>query len=299
MIHTAQACFFRLFRFGSRFMTGAVSPLDEQKVWVREKRIIGCTQQAFWNAVQCQKPCVFRQAAVSVFYTLATVTPCRVPVGCLCVRSKERAFDVTRAPSCIAALKSRPHHRRAEVSKQWLYCSTCHGTLFENEEKQGQCAVFFRDVVGFASVRSVQSLPCVLDVDDVFARATADAARVNPQREGSLIFEDFVPRPDQSRWQTTPEAPFQALRSEEAKAALACCNLDVLWWTARISAGALHMPALSETPRFGGSRCSPRRLWPSCSPMARAACFASRQPTSRTCARGSCGCVRATHGGAS
>ena len=32
-------------------------------------------------------------------------------------------------------------------------------------------------------------------------------------------------RPDPSRWQTTPEAPFQALRSEEARAALACCNL--------------------------------------------------------------------------
>ena len=28
------------------------------------------------------------------------------------------------------------------------------------------------------------------------------------------------------RWQTTPEALFQALRSEEARAALACCNLD-------------------------------------------------------------------------
>ena len=32
--------------------------------------------------------------------------------------------------------------------------------------------------------------------------------------------------PDPSRWQTTPEAPFQALRSEEARAALTCCNLD-------------------------------------------------------------------------
>ena len=28
------------------------------------------------------------------------------------------------------------------------------------------------------------------------------------------------------RLQTTPEAPFQSLRSEEARAALACCNLD-------------------------------------------------------------------------
>jgi hypothetical protein len=41
-----------------------------------------------------------------------------------------------------------------------------------------------------------------------------------------LSFENLVPRPDPTRWQTTPEAPFQSLRSEEARAALACCNLD-------------------------------------------------------------------------
>ena len=37
---------------------------------------------------------------------------------------------------------------------------------------------------------------------------------------------NLVPRQDPTRWQTTLEAPFQALRSEEALAALACCNLD-------------------------------------------------------------------------
>ena len=41
-----------------------------------------------------------------------------------------------------------------------------------------------------------------------------------------MSFANFVPHPDPSRWQTTPEAPFQALRSEEARTALACCNLD-------------------------------------------------------------------------
>ena len=41
-----------------------------------------------------------------------------------------------------------------------------------------------------------------------------------------MSFENLVSRPDPSRWQTTPEATFQALRSEEARAALACCNLD-------------------------------------------------------------------------
>ena len=51
-------------------------------------------------------------------------------------------------------------------------------------------------------------------------------ARANPQRGGLLSVANLVPRPDPTRWQTTPEAPFQALRSEEARAALACCNLD-------------------------------------------------------------------------
>ena len=41
-----------------------------------------------------------------------------------------------------------------------------------------------------------------------------------------MNFGKFAPRPDPTRWQTTPEAPFQALRSEEARTALACCNLD-------------------------------------------------------------------------
>ena len=41
-----------------------------------------------------------------------------------------------------------------------------------------------------------------------------------------MSFENLVPRPDPSRWQTTTEAPFHTLRSEEARAAFACCNLD-------------------------------------------------------------------------
>ena len=41
-----------------------------------------------------------------------------------------------------------------------------------------------------------------------------------------MSFGNLVPRPDPTRWQTTPEAPFDALRSEEARAAIACCNLD-------------------------------------------------------------------------
>ena len=101
--------------------------------------------------------------------------------------------------------KARPHHRRAQVSDQWLYCSTCHGTLFENEEKQSQCAVPFRDAASLANVRGVAMPRGVLDVDDVWSRATADAVRANPQRGGSLSFANLVPSPDPSRWRTTPE----------------------------------------------------------------------------------------------
>ena len=63
-----------------------------------------------------------------------------------------------------------------------------------------------------------------------------------------------------------------------------------------INAGARRMLAPSATPRSGGgSRCSSRRLWPSCSRRTRAVSSAWRQPTSRTFASVCCGYARKIH----
>ena len=98
--------------------------------------------------------------------------------------------------------------------------------LFDTKQKEGQGAVPFRDSASLASLRGVECAAGVLATDEGWERATTEAARANPQRRGPLSLGNLVPRPDPTRWQTTPEAPFQALRSEEARAALACCNLD-------------------------------------------------------------------------
>ena len=92
--------------------------------------------------------------------------------------------------------KARPHHRRVDATEQWLYCATCHPTLFEQEDKQAQCRVPFRDATSLAGVRGVAAVPRLLDPPEAWTRATADAARANPQRGGSLSFENLVPRPD-------------------------------------------------------------------------------------------------------
>ena len=47
--------------------------------------------------------------------------------------------------------KARPHHRRVDATEQWLYCATCHPTLFEQEDKQAQCRVPFRDAADLAA----------------------------------------------------------------------------------------------------------------------------------------------------
>ena len=154
--------------------------------------------------------------------------------------------------SCIASrFESTTVRRRHEMPG--LYCATCHSTLFGQKDKQAQCRVPFRDAATLASVRGVAAPPRLVDQDEAWSQATADAARVNRQGGGVLSFSNLVPRPDPTRWQTTIEAPFQTMRSEEARA------------------GALPMPALSETPPSGGdSRCSSRRLWSSCSRKTRA-----------------------------
>ena len=79
--------------------------------------------------------------------------------------------------------KAKPHHRRADASEQWLYCSTCHGTLFDTKEKEGQGAIPFRDSASLASVRGVECAAGVLAPDEGWERATAEAAKANPREE--------------------------------------------------------------------------------------------------------------------
>ena len=95
------------------------------------------------------------------------------------LHGKQRA-TVCRYASTIVRRRPGKQKRTTEVAEQWLYCSTCHGTLFESKEKQGQCAVPFRDAANLASVRGVAVLPGVLGVEDVWVLATAHAARANP-----------------------------------------------------------------------------------------------------------------------
>ena len=53
----------------------------------------------------------------------------------------------------------------------------------------------------------------------------ASAARTNGRQTMKLNVQNLVPQPDPDLWQTTPEAPFQELCSEDARGKLSRCNL--------------------------------------------------------------------------
>ena len=85
--------------------------------------------------------------------------------------------------SRFAITTARSRHGRpgrttdAGTRPQWLYCATCHPTLFEQADKQDQCHVPFRDAASLVGPRGVAAVPRLLDPPEAWTRATAQKLR--------------------------------------------------------------------------------------------------------------------------
>ena len=121
----------------------------------------------------------------------------------------------------------------------WLYCDTCHTHVFSRSGDEGVGFVPFRDT---ESLRTTRGLPPQTRGDEVvpsgaapsgataelrsrWAHAKSRAARANRQRGTKLNLANVVPQPQPQYWQSTPEAPFADLKTEDARGRLSCCNL--------------------------------------------------------------------------
>ena len=134
--------------------------------------------------------------------------------------------------------KRGAHHAHKDDKETWLYCDVCHKKAFSRSDAEGVGFVPFRDSESLGTTRGLHpqtqggevpaaETPCGVSVElrRKWARARSQAARANVQRGSRLSFANLVPQPQPLYWQNAPEAPFEDVKTEDARGHLSCCNL--------------------------------------------------------------------------
>ena len=133
------------------------------------------------------------------------------------------------------------HHRARDEDECWLYCKSCHSSLFQSATHD-KPHVPFRDRHGAesantrstASVNSIsQSAGTAASTDDLLGSRAAEATKWEEKlREhargsnGRFSLSNLVPKPDIQRWQHAPHVPFNDLKTGAATSRLSVCKLD-------------------------------------------------------------------------
>ena len=113
------------------------------------------------------------------------------------------------------------HHHANNMEESWLYCTSCHSTLF-GDSMNTQPHVSFRDRAGAPSIPTANSETADPEDQDWASRLAEHAS--NPSGRFSLA--NLVPAPDVNRWQDAPHVPFHKLKTNAAISRLSVCKLD-------------------------------------------------------------------------
>jgi hypothetical protein len=128
------------------------------------------------------------------------------------------------------------HHRQKNPDDTWLYCDSCHDVLFSGDSKP-KFHVPYRDAASVGKLHRMRPAgeaangvaPPPPTPNPAWAalrkKWTARRQQESKVALGKFAKSNLVPKPRTELWQNTPEAPFHALNSEDARGHLSCCQL--------------------------------------------------------------------------